>query len=95
MLSWFALSLKTAFAIIGIAEIAKVLLNLSEIGFLTTTIIAIFAFVVLNIVGVKEAGRFEVIIVVGLLVIMCVYVFMGMPKVQIPRFEDFAPNGFN
>ncbi|MFP4460367.1 MAG: amino acid permease [Candidatus Zixiibacteriota bacterium] len=92
MLSWFSLSLKTAFAIIGIAEIVFVL---SGFSIILSSIIATIVFVVLNIVGISAAGKFEVTIVFGLLAIMGFYTIVGLPNVNVTNFEPFAPNGFN
>ncbi|MFP4460366.1 MAG: amino acid permease [Candidatus Zixiibacteriota bacterium] len=92
MLSWFALSLKTAFAIIGIAEIIFIL---SGFDIIACSILATLVFVVLNIIGVSAAGKFEIAIVFGLLAIMAFYTIAGLPKVKIMNFEPFTPNGFN
>ncbi len=92
LLSWFALSLKTAFAIIGIAEILHILIGLEPI---TGALLATAFFVILNSVGVSHAGKFEVAIVYGLLSIMALYILGGIPSVEVMRFEPFAPEGFN
>ena len=92
LLSWFALSLKTAFAIIGIAEILYIFTGLD---FIVGAILSTIFFVILNIVGVSKAGKFEIAIVFGLLGIMTLYILGGLPKVEIMRFEPFTPNGFN
>lgn len=90
--SWFSLSLKTAFAIFGLAEIFHILLGLN------TLIVAVcFAllFIALNIRGVDLAVKFEVTIVLGLLMIMFVYVVAGLPHIELTRFVNFAPHGFH
>lgn len=92
LLSWFALSLKTAFAIIGISEILYVFWgwNLIFSALLMTAI-----FLIINIIGVKESGKFEVMIVMSLLAIILFYLFKGFPNVEIIKFQDFAPEGVN
>ena len=92
ILSWFALSLKTAFAIFGIAEIIYLMTGWNVT--LLSVIICVF-FVVLNIVGVKEAAKLEVGLVVCLLILMCGYILLGIRHVSIPRFDPFAPKGIN
>lgn len=92
LLSWFALSLKTAFAIIGIAEILHVFFGMPLI---VSSIILTVIFVAINILGVKEAGAFESIIVIFLLIIMVMHIIIGMPHVNVFRFEDFTPKGAN
>lgn len=92
LLSWFALSLKTAFAIIGISEILYVFWgwNLIFSALLMTAI-----FLIINIIGVKESGKFEVMIVMSLLAIILFYLFKGFPNVEIIKFQNFAPRGLN
>ena len=74
LLSWFALSLKTSFAIIGIAEIALILFHIPVVY---SALGACLLFAVLNIAGVEKASTFEVIIVAGLFIIMGVFVGRG------------------
>jgi basic amino acid/polyamine antiporter, APA family len=55
---WFALALKSAFAIYGISEIIFILtgFNLFISGFLLCLL-----FVTVNIIGMKEASRFQIL----------------------------------
>jgi len=92
ILSWFALSLKTSFAVIGIGEIAFILLGLPLVH---TAIVAATLFAILNIFGVEKAGDFEVAIVTVLLVIMSIFIIAGLPNVDMANFQDFAPHGFH
>ena len=94
VMSWFALSLKTAFAIFGIAEV----IFLATGGTINVTLISTLvclAFMLLNIFGVKEAAKFEVILVVLLLLLMLIYIVVGMRHVDVIKFKPFAPNGTN
>ncbi len=88
--TWFALSMKSAFALIGIgAYLAKILnwpLNLIALAF------CLF-FVLLNLLGVKSASRFEVIMVVGLVGILIAYIFMGTSLVNLSHFANFFSKG--
>ncbi len=92
LLSWLALSLKSAFAIIGIAELIHLTFgfNLALAGVLLCAF-----FVVLNLVGVKEATGFQVALVAGLLAILVALLATGFPRVDVTRFEPFLPNGRN
>jgi len=92
LLSWFALGMKTAFAVIGIAEIVHLTTGLPV--FPVGVAVTVF-FTALNVVGVKEAGRAEVVVVLVLLLIMAVFIGGGMPHVEIPRFEPFARKNWN
>ncbi|MEA1973691.1 MAG: amino acid permease, partial [Candidatus Cloacimonadota bacterium] len=91
-LSWFALSLKSAFAIFGISEIVYI-----ATGFpvMFTSVIACLFFIGLNIVGVKEAAKFQASLVAGLLLLMVLYIIFGVSEINTSHFQDFAPNGIN
>ncbi len=88
VLSWFALSLKTSFAIFGIAE---VLYLMTDLPVKLLSILVCAAFVGLNIFGVKEAAKLEVGLVVALLLLMGVYVGFGIQHVNVTSFKNFLP----
>ncbi len=90
LLSWFSLALKSSFALVGMAAFSSLLLpwDIRLIGAILTLI-----FVVLNILGVKEAARLQVALVIGLLLPMAVYVIWGVSEVRIDHFRQFAPGG--
>lgn len=90
MLSWFSLSLKSAFALVGMAAFTRLIIDLN------IHIIAIFLcllFVFLNFIGVKEASRTQITLVMGLLVILFIYVAWSLPHINVQWFEPFAPYG--
>jgi amino acid transporter/mannitol/fructose-specific phosphotransferase system IIA component (Ntr-type) len=93
--SWFSLSLKSAFALLGIGVLLKPLIPNADIG--TVKLIAVgftLLFTFINIIGVKESGRFQVILVFGLLVILAVYIFGNITKIHIERYVPFTPYGW-
>ena len=88
--TWFSLSLKGAFALIGMSAYLMIITPLP------LSIIALFCclfFVFLNLIGVKEAGRFQVFLVLGLLVILLGYVFWGLKAVNPSNFSPFFSKG--
>lgn len=92
LLSWFALSLKSAFAIFGIAEILYVSTGIPLQ--VSAPLITVF-FVILNIVGVDLASRFEVLIVMALMGIMLFFIAFGFPHVNVIRMTPFMTHGIN
>lgn len=88
--SWFAITLKTAFAIFGISEIIFIV---SGIPVSASAPFVCAFFVILNLVGVKEVVRVQVILVAVLLTLMAGYITLGFPKVEESVFLPFAPNG--
>ncbi len=94
IMSWFALSLKTSFAIFGIAEVVYMLTG-GAINVILISILICVLFMALNIFGVKEAAKLEVVLVMFLLLLMCGYIVLGMRHVDVIKFKPFAPNGFD
>lgn len=92
ILSWFALSLKSAFAVIGLAELVFLALH---VDLRISAVIFAAVFTAINIVGVKEAVRFQIILVAGLFVILTVFVLSGIQKIEMARYEPFLSHGFN
>jgi len=91
LLSWFALAMKAAFALIGTGVFVATVAN---VDIRITGIACCLVFVALNVVGVKEAGRTQIILASGLLALMLLYVLMGLPSVSVQRFEPFARGGW-
>lgn len=88
--SWFSLSLKSAFALVGMSAYLALITNIP------ITIIGVFLclfFTVLNIIGIKEASIFQRFLIFGLLGALLFYVFYGFPSIHINRFVPFAPFG--
>jgi APA family basic amino acid/polyamine antiporter len=92
LLSWFSLSLKSAFAIFGIAEVIHVF---TGIPITIVSLIVCILFVLLNIFGVKEAAKLEVILVLWLLALMVLYIILGFSRINMTHFEPFVPHGIN
>jgi len=90
LLNWFSLSLKSAFALVGIGAFAQVVLPLS--GRMVALVLCA-AFTGVNVAAVKGAARVQIALVVTLLGLMSVFVVRGLPAVEVQRFEPFAPHG--
>lgn len=92
LLSWLALSLKSAFAIIGISELVYLSFGIElYISALALTLL----FTLLNLLGVKEAVRFQIVLVLALLALLGVFIVTGVRHVGVGRFDPFLPHGFN
>ncbi|MBN1151449.1 amino acid permease [candidate division WOR-3 bacterium] len=92
LISWLGLSMKTAFAVIGIAEILFIILGVN-VYFSAVTLSVFFVF--LNIIGVKDSAIFQSIVVVGLVLIVSFYIIVGIGNIDIMRFERFSSGGIN
>lgn len=89
-LAWFALSLKTAFALVGISAFTDLFF---DIPFQVTGLSLCLIFVILNLFGTRHAGGFQVVFVLALLAIMVFFIVSGLPKVSIDNFKPFSFNG--
>lgn len=89
---WLSLSLKGAFALIGMGAYLSILTNMPL--HIIALICCIF-FVILNLTGVKEAGRFQVFLVIGLIGILLSYIVWGMKTVNPGNFSPFFSKGLN
>ncbi len=92
LLSWFALSLKSAFAVFGISELLYLTF---QIPILISAVSLCVLFVIINIVGVKAASRLEVILVIGLFALMIWFIVGGIPEIIPSHFVPALPHGLN
>jgi APA family basic amino acid/polyamine antiporter len=90
LITWLSLSLKTAFALVGMAAFTAMVTSF-DVRLIAVALCLIF--LVVNLVGVKEAGRLQVGLVFGLLVILAVFIIRGLPTVEVLHFKPFAPHG--
>ncbi|MBN3039398.1 MAG: amino acid permease [Candidatus Omnitrophica bacterium] len=90
LVSWFSLSLKAAFALIGMAAYVKLV---TSFPITSIALMLCLFFIGLNLIGVKEAARTQVLLVAGLFITLLFYVILGFPKIQIARYTPFAPFG--
>lgn len=90
LLSWFSLSLKSAFAIVGMATFAALIVNLH--GRAAGAVLCVL-FVLLNLVGVREAARVQVVLVAVLFVLLGTYIVVGLGQVRSELLIPFAPHG--
>lgn len=94
MAAWFSLTLKTAFALVGMGSFAVLLLP--GISVLAIKLIAIglcVVFMIINFFGAKHSGRLQSALVIVLLAGLVYYVVRGLPSVDVHRYTPFMPHG--
>jgi APA family basic amino acid/polyamine antiporter len=97
---WFSLALKSAFAIVGMAVIIKVVLNmalstqLSQWHLKAISVVCCLCFVILNIVSVKHTSKVQVFLVIMLLIILCLFILVGSGSVRAFRYVGFMEKGW-
>jgi APA family basic amino acid/polyamine antiporter len=90
VLSWFAISLKSAFAVFGIAEIVHLT---TSFNLQVSAVLIAVVFVALNVAGVRAASKLEVFLVIGLMGLMATYFALGISRVSLSRYQPFSPEG--
>lgn len=88
--SWFSLSLKGAFALVGMGAYLNII---TDMPLNMIAILCCIFFIFLNLMGVKEAGKFQVLLVAGLLGILIVYIVWGVKAVNPAHFSPFFAEG--
>lgn len=90
LLSWFSLTLKSSFAIVGMATFVRLIIDLN--GLLIGAGLVIL-FVILNTLGVKQAARAQAWLVAGLLILLILYIIIGFPQIITSNLIPFARKG--
>lgn len=90
LITWFSISLKSAFALVGMAAFAHVFIHV-DIQMVATGLCVFFIFV--NLIGIKQASRTQVALVLALLAALIFYVARGVPAMRVQNLEPFAPHG--
>lgn len=92
LLSWFAQTLKSAFALVGIWAFTEKFFPF-DTRLLVVGIGVFFTF--LNFWGTKGSSLFQIIFVLILLSLMSLYISLGFPHVRVQNYVPFAPYGWN
>lgn len=92
LFSWLAISLKTAFAIFGIAELLYVFFGTPV--FFSGLFLCLF-FTFLNIRGTKEVTSIEVVLVLGLFSLLALFIFSGSQHINPSHYSPFITKGWN
>ena len=98
--SWFSLALKSAFAVLGMAILVDVVLQmalpfqLTQLHLKMIGILCCLFFTALNIVSVKHTSRFQVLLVGILLAILTLFVISGAGAVEAVRYKGFLEKGW-
>lgn len=90
LITWFSLSLKSSFALVGMAAFWGIFgVNIAGINANTVAFLLCVIFVIINLLGVSGAGKAQVILVLGLLAILIFYVARGLPAMNARNLEPF------
>ena len=88
--TWFSLTFKGGLALVGGAPYLVLLFDLP----VKPVALAVAALlIVLNVVGAKQTGRMQIVIVAVMLAVMVWFIVVGAPSVENARFEGFFDGG--
>jgi APA family basic amino acid/polyamine antiporter len=98
--NWFSLALKSAFAVVGMAVMIEVVLQmtfaigLNQWHLKAIGVICCLFFMALNIVSVKHTSKVQVLLVGILLTILFLFIIIGSNSVKAIRFSNFMDKGW-
>ncbi len=90
LLSWFSLNMKATFALFGMAVFTNLIVSFEPH---LVSIAFCLIFLLINFIGIKQAGRVQTGLVIFLLFIMGVYILRGLPMIKMNNFMPFTPYG--
>lgn len=98
--NWLSLAMKSAFALLGIGIFLQLLVPPqsaidTEWSVKILAVICTLIFMVMNILSVKESGRFQVILVIFLLTVMILYLLAGFFSIKPSHFNHFFTSQMN
>jgi len=92
--NWFSLSLKSAFALMGMGVFAVLLYpQITELQIKLVAVGFCVFFTLINLISVKSTGRFQIALVAGLLGLLVLYFIRGVGAIDVHRYAPFAPYG--
>ncbi len=90
--TWLALILKVAFALVGMG--AYISLYFPELSITPIAIILAVLLGIINALGTKSSGKFQVFLVAGLIILVIIFVSGGIPEIDFANFNNFFGSGF-
>ena len=97
---WFSLALKSAFAVVGMALLLKIVLKMffsvemSPWHLKSIAVLCCVGFTALNTVSVKHTSRFQVLLVAILLAILVLFTVLGAGAIEAVRYKGFLDKGW-
>jgi len=98
--NWFSVALKSAFAVVGMAILIEVILQmvfsvqLSEWHLKIIAVLCCLFFTVLNVVSVKHTSRLQIVLVAAMLIILGLFVISGARAIETVRYNGFLEKGW-
>lgn len=92
--SWFSLSLKSAFSLIGIGAFATLINpNITEWHIKLIAVVFCAFFTIFNLISVKLTGKIQVFLVILLIISLFLYISRGAMSLNVHNYVPFMPFG--
>jgi len=88
--TFLALAFKSSFELTAMAVFTSLIVDL-DVRIIASVLCVVF--ILINLAGVKGAGRIQVFLVFIIISALVLYVVRGVPMIAAARFEPFAPRG--
>jgi amino acid transporter len=88
--TWFSLTFKGALALVGGAPYLVLLFDVPVTPLALTVAVLL---IILNVVGAKQTGQMQIVIVAVMLAVMVWFIVAGAPSVESGRFSNFFDSG--
>jgi APA family basic amino acid/polyamine antiporter len=92
LITFLALALKSSFELIGIAAFAVFIIDI-DIRFISVPLCIIF--ILVNILGTRQAGRLQVWLVFCIFAALIIYFVKGFSHVNVSLFQNFTASGWS
>lgn len=94
--NWFSLALKSAFALIGIGMLATPFFpDITPFQIKLVAAAAVMVFTILNMKGVEESGKFQLVFVMLLVGLLVAYILVTLPQANQENFTPFVSSGWS
>ena len=92
---WIAISLKSAFALMGMAIFLRLAFpGLDEFHLKLSAICFGIVFISFNVLSIKFTSTFQIIFVLLKVLLLIAYIGVSCPHISFQHFDNFAPAGF-
>ncbi len=95
LITWLSLALKVAYELVFMAALLIMLTHQAPGMQIPLAILLCGGFMFLNIVGAKEAGRLQMILVLAIGAILIFFCFKAYSRMDVINFSPFTPAGLN
>ncbi|HOJ50143.1 MAG TPA: amino acid permease [Spirochaetota bacterium] len=86
IVTWFTLTLKTSFAIVGMSAFLQYIGN---IDFRIAGVVTSIIFCIVNLFGIKDSVRIQIYLATFLIAILSFFIFKGLSYIKLENFDPF------